>query len=211
MSRPAQWQCLWLHSQITSPVGPLSHPGYSRLPVINQQLIKRLVSSRSSEGNQTPWVLQLAQPSAGLVRRPCSWSSAASCRHLGELVRMWLSSRHLQASIHPNRPGSFLCVFLPSFLWADPTDLSVLHLPLKAGCCIPPLAALLAKGRLGAQEGVRARAQRDRGAALSCSVPAAAARPLWWHVSGPAPCSSEGAAGSGLLLWHLWGLAASVS
>lgn len=97
--------------------------------------------------------------------------------------------------IHPNRPGSFLCVFLPSFLWADPTDLSGLHLPLKAGCCIPPLASLLAKGRLGAQEGVRARAQRDRGAALSCSVPAAAARPLWWHVSGPAPCSSEGAAG----------------
>lgn len=97
--------------------------------------------------------------------------------------------------IHPNRPGSFLCVILPSFPWADPTDLSVLHLPLKAGCCIPPLATQLAKGRLGAQEGVRARAQRDRGAALSCSVPAAAARPLWWHVSGPAPCSSEGAAG----------------
>lgn len=76
----------------------LSHPGYSRLLLINQQLIKRRVSVCSSEGNPAPWVLQPAQPRAGSGHRSCIWSSAASFHHPGEPVRMWLSSCLLQAS-----------------------------------------------------------------------------------------------------------------
>lgn len=89
---------LFAQLDATPSLGRLSHPGYSRLLLINQQLIKRLVSACSSEGNPAPWVLQPAEPRTGSDNRSCIWSSAASFHHLGELLRTWLSSCLLQPS-----------------------------------------------------------------------------------------------------------------
>lgn len=189
-----------------SPVGPLSHPGYSRLPLINQQLIKRLVSSRSSEGNPVPWELPPARPRAGSAHRPCSWSSAASCHHPGELVRMWLSSCLHQAS--PSTPTDLVPASVSSF---PPSRGQILpislrpSLPMKGRMLRPTHCHSVGEEKLGPEEGLCARAQRDHGAARRRSVPAAAARPLRWHRSGAAqvPQQRRGS-GAGSLLWHLW-------
>ena len=155
VSCPAQWQSLWLHSQMLHLLSDLvSHPGYSRLPLINQQLIKRLVSSCSSEGNRAPWVLQPAQPRAGLDHRPCSWSSAASCHRLGELVRLWLSYRLLQASPStPTDPApSSVSSFPPSCGQTPPISFCP-SLPIKGRMLHPTPCRSVGKGTSGSPGG----------------------------------------------------------
>lgn len=105
--------------------------------------------------------------------RPHSWSSAVSCQHSVELVRMWLSSAFSRYPIHPNRHSSFLFVILPSPFGQNPL-ISLSFLPAKGRMLNPIPCHSVGKGTFGTLWGSMCLAQGAHRAVHRCSVPEAA-------------------------------------